>query len=246
MKPERFAHYARQEFLTPGEIETLDAVGREVALPAGARVLEVASGKGEAACLLAVRHGWRVFGVDRYQPFVVHAGHKLRDRRLGGRVGVALGDGSRLPVADGVIEGVFCFGGPSIIGWDGLLAETQRVLVPAGWLAISDVVWRKRPVPPAAVFPGHSESSFPLLDGLAARVRAGGFEVLLARTLPQSAWDEYYGPMIEAIADVLRQHPDDPEVQAWARDLWENEPRFWYEGLGREYWGYAVVIARKT
>ena len=68
---------------------------------------------------------------------------------------------------------------------------------------------------------------------------------MLARALPSSAWDEYYGPMLETLAELRREDPDDPEVEAWAREKWEHGPRTFYEGPGREYWGYGVVIARK-
>ena len=56
------------------------------------------------------------------------------------------------------------------------------------------------------------------VDELAATVRVAGFEVVLARALPSSAWDEYYGPMLETLAELRREDPDDPEVEAWARE----------------------------
>lgn len=245
MKPDQYALYARQEFLTPGESETLDVVGRVCRLAPGARVLEVASGKGEAACLLSVRHGWRVFGADRYAPFVEHAARKVRDRQLGERVSFALADGRRLPVSDGCFDAIFCFGGPSIVGMEPFLEEAARVLTPGSWLAISDWVWRKRPVPPEALPLRVKEDNFPVLDEFAAMVRSAGFEVLLAQALPSSAWEEYYGPMLETLAELRREHPDDPEVEEYVRKSWENEPRTFYERGGREYWGYAVLIARK-
>lgn len=240
----RFDHYARQEFMTPGVEEVLDLIA-ETCAPEGARVLEVASGKGEAACRLAERHRASVVGIDIMPVFCRYAVKKARARRLADSVSIALGDGARLPVADGRFDIALCTGAPSIAGGEDALREMHRALKPGGRLVVSDWVWRTRPVPPEVVPPTARSSQFTLLEEYAAWIRGAGFEILLAQTLPPHVWDGYYGPMLEAIEDVRRAHPDDAEAQKWAADSYANEPRSWYETDAREYWAYAVFLGRK-
>lgn len=240
----RFDHYARQEFMTPGVEEVLQLIGERCA-PHGARILEVAPGKGEAACRLAERHGARVLGVDLMPMFARYATRKARARRVADLVSIALGDGARLPVASGVFDGAYCTGSPQIAGGDACLGEMHRALKPGGWLAVSDWVWRARPVPPEVVPPAVRVEQFMLLEEYATWLRDAGFEIVLAQTLPPQVWYGYYGPMLEAIEDVRRAHPHDPEAQRWADDAYANEPRLWYETAARDYWSYAAFLARK-
>ena len=72
--------YARQEYMTPAAAETVEMVSETCNPGAGSRILDVASGKGEAACVLSGRHGCRVLCVDVYWPFLRHASPKVLER----------------------------------------------------------------------------------------------------------------------------------------------------------------------
>jgi SAM-dependent methyltransferase len=151
-----------------------------------------------------------------------------------------------LPVADGVFDGAYCTGSPQIAGGEACLREMHRALRPGGWLAVSDWVWRARPVPPEVVPPHVKVEQFMLIEEYAGWLRDAGFEPVLARVLPDFVWHDYYGPMLEHYADVRRRFPDDPEAQGWADVGYANEPRFWYETEAPRWWAYAAFIARKV
>jgi ubiquinone/menaquinone biosynthesis C-methylase UbiE len=239
----RFDESSRRQFLTPGVPAVLDLVARHCS-PERAAVLEVACGKGEAACRLAERHASRVVGIDVMALHCRMATEKARTRRVSDRVAVLLGEGTKLPVLSEAFDIAYCTGSPKIAGGDGCLSEMRRALKPRGWLAASDWVWRTRPVPEEVV-PGYADPAFTLLEEYAAWIRGAGFEVVLAQTLPASVWTEYYAEALESIQDVLRLHPDDPEARSWAERAYSGEPRFWYETAAPDYWGYGVFLARK-
>jgi len=236
-------NYRHQEYMTPGVPETLALGASAGAFSAGGLVLEVAYGKGEAACQIARRYDCRVVGIDRHDRSA-HAITKAAVRSLSDRVGFARGDGTSLPARADIFDAALCTGAPSIVGLEACFAEMHRVLKPGGWLIVSDWVWRRRPVPPAAVpmSIGRAET-FGLLEEYAASMRAGGFEIVLAQTLPSYVWDDYYAGMLQTYAELRLEAT--PEALAFAAAAWETEPRTFYDGQGREYWGYGVFIGRK-
>jgi len=99
----------------------------------GDRVVDVACGTGDLA-ELAARRGARVLAVDFSRGMLVGAA------RRGVPASLVLGDGARLPVADGVNDAVTC--GFALRNFESLapaLAEMARVLRPGGRLAILEV-----------------------------------------------------------------------------------------------------------
>jgi len=210
--------------MTPGVEETLQRASAHCGLGPEALVLEVAYGKGEAACRLAAGHGCRVVGVDLHS-MAAYSKQKAGDRGLQELVSLMRADGGRLPFRREAFELALCTGAPSIVGTERCLAEMHRVLRPGGWAVVSDWVWRRTPIPPAAV-PWSWKGDFILVEEYASHLRRAGFEVVLAQTLPDRVWDDYYSPMLAAGRET-------------------EELRTFYEGGGREYWGYGVFIGRK-
>lgn len=228
--------YAGAEFLTPGAAETIDLISRTFALDERSRVLEIAYGTGEGACLLAERHGCRVLGVDMH-PLAKYTARRATSRGVSDRVAFARGDGGELPLRDRAFDAAICIGAPSIVGTERCLAAMRRALRPDGMIAVSDWVWRATPVPPEAVVPG-IDARLLTLEGYAEVIRAAGFEIVSAEPLPQSAWDDYYAPIRKNLAAMRAADPDLPHSQI------DDELRIWYRGLGPEWWRYGVFVAR--
>ncbi len=229
--------YGDLEFLTPGARETIDIASTLIAPATHTRILEVAYGKGIGACLLAERHGCAVFGIDPHL-FAAHVMRRAVARGVGDRVAFAIGDGGRLPAHDAVFDLAICIGAPSIVGTERCLAEMARALRPGGAAVVSDWVWAKKPVPPEAIPRGYEIEPL-TLDEYAAVMRRAGFEIISADPLPPSAWDAYYAPLRASVAALRARNPGDPPQPV------EDEIRVYDEGLGREYWRYAVFIGRK-
>ncbi len=111
------------------------------------RVLDVASGTGETARLLASHFGCEVVGVD-LSPVNVALATELSRQAGISRVRFVTGDAESLPFYDAqfdvaVCECALC----SFPSQAAALAEMRRVLVPRGRLALSDVVLNA-PIPP--------------------------------------------------------------------------------------------------
>ncbi len=235
--------YAKQEYLTPGSAETVELIAETVNPGESALLLDVAAGKGEAACTLAGRFACRVLAVDLYDPFVQYAAAKVWRRNLADLVAVLRADGNHLPVADAVCEAACCIGGPSIIGVEPCLAELTRAVRPGGHVIVSDIVWRRKPDGALGPEWGEVAEVNPRLsyDEYAAAAEAAGLRVERVHTYARSAWDEYQRPT-EDVAREARASGD-PDDIALAEEI---EQQLAIERRAVDaFLDYATLLARK-
>jgi SAM-dependent methyltransferase len=141
-----FTRQAQAYAVTPSltDPERVARLVRALDLPSDARVLEVATGPGHVALILAgsVR---AVVGLDLTDAPLVIAEQRRRERGLD-NVRFQQGDAERLPFADGEFDVVLCrfafhhFEDPPLV-----LREMTRVCRPGGAVAVEDMVVSEHP-----------------------------------------------------------------------------------------------------
>src|SRR5262249_6612605 len=139
--------------LHPGGAAMTERLGDLLGLGPGARVLDVASGRGGSAIHLARHFGCSVLGVD----YGARNAGRARDdaarddgarAALRGRVSFSAGDAERLPCADGTFDAVVCeCAFCTFPDKAAAAAEMGRVLRPGGVAGLADLV-RRAPLPP--------------------------------------------------------------------------------------------------
>lgn len=155
-------------------------------------VLDVGSGVGGPARLLAAEFGCRVTGVDLSAPFVDAARYLTERTGQAGQVSFQCASALDLPFADGAFEvALLLHVAMNVADRAGLYREIRRVLAPGGRFATYDVVARDGephyPLPwartPATSFLTSAEASL-------AAIEAAGFRTLAARddTETAKAW----------------------------------------------------------
>jgi len=233
--------YAQQGYLTPGAPETVAMIATAARLSPTSRVLDVASGKGEAACTLAAVHGCRVVAIDRHTPFLEHAAAMIRSRHLAGVVTLVRADGRRLPVRPRAFDAAYCIGAPSIVGIEPCLDGLAAAVRVGGIVAVSDIVWRHQPgVALGPEWDWVARMSPRLsLDEYGALVAARGLRVETAHIHPRAAWDAYHAPMREVAAEA-RATGDGAFAGAVMRGI-ELERR-----AADQFLDYATIIARRS
>jgi SAM-dependent methyltransferase len=202
--------YARQEYLTPGAARTVGIIAERVRPDEGTLLLDMASGKGEAAAHLAAEFACRIVAVEPYDPFVHIAAAKFWHFNLRDLITLVRANGQRLPVRDGAMDAAYCIGAPSIVGLEPALRELARVTKTGGLVIVSDITWRTKPESPlGAEWQWLAEATPVTPDEYRAALESAGLPVEDAITHPPEDWDEYFDPMLEVADEAKTAQPAD-------------------------------------
>ncbi|MEV6331976.1 methyltransferase domain-containing protein [Streptomyces sp. NPDC051909] len=124
----------------PGGTALTRRLADGLGLTPGARVLDVASGRGTTALLLADAYGARVDGIDYAPANTALAQGAAQAAGLADRARFTTGDAERLPYPDGAFDAAVCECALCTFPDKArAAAEFARVLVPGGRLGITDV-----------------------------------------------------------------------------------------------------------
>jgi arsenite methyltransferase len=167
-----------------------DALSRRLAqlcgLRPGARVLDVASGRGRTARLLAAEFGAEVTGVELSAQSVAAAQAEAEAAGLRGRVRFVQGDAAALPAPSGAFDAVVCECALCLFPRKrDAVAEMRRVLQPGGVVAIADVTTDPDDLPaPLRGVAGQVACLAEALpsDGYEALLQDGRFELVAAES----------------------------------------------------------------
>jgi SAM-dependent methyltransferase len=128
------------EFHTGG-MEATDALLNLLEITADTRALDIGSGLGGTARVIAGRYAARVTGVDLTPLFVETATELSRMVGLGGRTDFIVGSATNLPVGEAAFDlALLMHVGMNIADKLDLFREAHRVLAPHGVFAVYDVM----------------------------------------------------------------------------------------------------------
>jgi SAM-dependent methyltransferase len=232
--------HERQEYLTPGEPETVARMAEMLRAVPRVEVLEVACGKGTAACVQARQTGCRVLALDPHLPFVQYAQQQVRARGLAGAVRIIRGDGRHVPGADETFDAGYCIGGPSIVGLEPCLRELRRTVRPAGVVVISDLYWRRQPRGPLGPDWGWvgEVTERPSRASLRRALERADLEVVEVLEHDRAAWEAYFRPMREVAVETRRRGD-----VAFAAQV-ERDVALEMRGV-EAFHGYTTLVARR-
>ena len=221
----------------PTTEEKIRLLGERLHLGPDSTVLDVASGRGGPAVILARDFGCRLTCVEWFDEFVAVARQRATVAGVDHLIEVVQADASHVDLGVDRFDAALCLGASFVYG--GLvptLARFEPAVHVGGHVAVGEVFWH---APPPAGVPDYGgrtfEQTFTTLDRT--------FPIVTVIGSSDDDWDRYATLRLLTVEDWLAEFPDDPaavEIRA------EHEASKDFYGKTRGRLGWAIFAGRKT
>jgi cyclopropane fatty-acyl-phospholipid synthase-like methyltransferase len=229
------------EIQNPTSEEKLQLLGRYLRLGSESRVLDIASGRGGPALVLAEAFGCRIDGIEIAPEFQAAAVERAQARGLSQLVSFRLGDASEEELPAGEYDAALCLGASFVYG---SLADTVEALAPAvqpgGHVVVGEPFWRRLPLPDD--YEDRADPWTTLADTVVI-FETSGLPVVSVIASSEDDWDRYETLHWRSVEEWLAANPDDPDADdiRGRSERWKRT----YLRHGREYVGWAIFVGWK-
>ena len=226
------------EIQNPTSEEKLLLVGRRLRLGPESRVLDIASGRGGPALVLADAFGCHIDGIEIAPEFHRAAVERAQERGLSQLTSFRLADASHEALPAGEYDAALCLGASFVYG---SLADTVEALMPAvktgGHVVVGEPFWRRLPLPDD--YESRADPWTTLADTVVI-FETSGLPVVSVIASSEDDWDRYETLHWRAVEEWLTANPDDPDADD-IRSRNEHWKRI-YLRHGREHLGWAIFV----
>lgn len=230
---------AEHEIQNPTSPDKIRLLGTRLGLGPDSHVIDLASGNGGPAILLAQTFGCRLTCVERAPEFVATARKRVAASGLDDRIEIVQADASAYEL--GRYDAALCIGATFVFG--GLVPTLERLRVAAPLLAVGEPYWRVWPLPPVADGPHRTDEGewLPLAQTV-ERAESTGARVVSLIASSEDDWDRYESLHWQTLDTWLAANPDHPQAEEF-RELGAAY-RARYLGWERVAMGWAIFVCR--
>ena len=226
---------SRHELQNPTSAEKIRLLGETLGLDSSSRALDIASGRGGPALILAREFGCHIVGVERAPEFVAAARERVAEAGLVDLVELVELDAATFDVGREQWDAALCLGASFV--WGNVRDAVEALLPsvrPRGHVAVGEPFWRTLPLPE-----GVDDRGFVSFADTVARFEAPGLTLTAVIAASDDDWDRYESLHWAALEEWLAAHPDDDEIRT-ERDRKRRE----YDAT-RGLLGWAILVGRK-
>lgn len=181
-------------------------------------ILDIGCGRGRGGPTLELARlsNGLVIGLDIDAPALEVLSGRALEAGLAERVEVLHGSMQEIGLSDRSIDVVWAEGAISAIGFARGLRRWQRLIKPAGFLVVHDMVWLRDDPPRECA--DQLQGMFPGLCTVEAhleKIPRQGYKLLWHFCLPEEVWwQDYYGPVADRIQALRAVYAGDVGVRA--------------------------------
>ena len=229
----------------PMSVGKLEELINLLRLEPGARVLEIAAGKGEFIIRLAEQYRIEGIGVDISPYCVADAGAKQKERVPEAKLKFLEMDGADYkPEQPESFALVACIGASWIYGGHrGTLEALNAMAAQGGWIVVGEPYWRAEPPAEYLEAIGEKRDAFGLHHENAEVGEELGLELLYTLVSNQDDWDRYEGLQWYAAERWAGEHPNDPDLEEVVKRVRKGKEA--YLRWGREVLGWTIYVFSK-
>jgi len=229
------------ELQNPTSAEKLELLGRRLGLGPDSRVLDIASGRGGPALLIAKAFGCRIRGVEISPDFHAAAIERAEAVGVSELVTFELGDGAAAAFEPDEYDAALCLGASFVFG---SLADTVDALAPAvrpdGFVVVGEPYWKRLPLPDDYL---ERHELWTTLEGTIRIFETSGLPVVSVIASSEDDWDRYETLRWQSVERWLAENPDDPDAPE-IRSRHERNKQT-YLRHGRDVLGWAIFVGWK-
>ena len=229
---------ALHELQNPTSKEKLVLLGQRLGLGPDSRVLDIASGRGGPALVLAETFGCSLRGVEISRDFHAVAVERAAAAGLAELATFERGDGAQATFEPGTYDAALCLGASFVYGSLADIVEALAQAVrPGGHVVVGEPFWRRLPLPDDYE---DRRDPWTTLEGTVTIFETSGFPVVSVIASSEDDWDRYETLHWKAVETWLAENQDAPDA-AEIRTRHERHKRT-YLRYGRELLGWAIFI----
>jgi SAM-dependent methyltransferase len=230
------------ELQNPLSPDGLRLLGERLRLGPESRVLDIASGRGGPAVLLATEFGCSIEGIEVAPEFHAVAVERAAAAGLGERVSFLLADAAQEELPAEAYDVALCLGASFVWGsLAGTLDALEPVVKPGGHVVVGEPFWRKLPLPDDYE---DREWPFTTLEGTVEIMETGSLRVVSFIASSEDDFDRYETLHWRAVEEWLAENAGDPDAPE-IRERYERAKRS-YVRYQREHLGWAIFVGWKT
>lgn len=232
---------ARHELQNPTSREKIRELGNRLDLASDSHVLDIASGKGGPALILAETFGCRLTCVERAPEFVAVARERTAAAGLEDRIEIVEADAATYEL--GRYDAALCLGASFAYG--GLLPTLVRLRTVAPLLAVGEPYWRNWPLPAATDQIGEErvdEQEWLPLPETIERAELASVRVVSLIASSEDDWDRYESLHWLALDEWLAANPEHAQADEFRARGAARRAR--YLAWERAVLGWAILVCR--
>jgi cyclopropane fatty-acyl-phospholipid synthase-like methyltransferase len=232
---------AAHELQNPTSKEKLLLLGERLGLGPESRVLDIASGRGGPALLLAGTFGCRIRGVEVSPDFHAVAVERARAASLSELLSFELEDGAAVTFEPEEYDAALCLGASFVFG---SLADTVDALSPAvrpgGHVVVGEPYWKTLLLPDDYA---ERNELWTTLEGTVTIFETSGLPVVSMIASSEDDWDRYETLHWQSAERWLAENPNDPDAPD-IRSRYEGNKRTHLRHR-RDALGWAIFVGWK-
>lgn len=231
---------AEHELQNPTSPEKIRLLGERLGLGRDSHVLDIASGRGGPALILAAAFGCRLTCVERSPEFVAAASERVAAAGLEDRIELVEADAADFEL--GRYDAALCLGATFVYG--GLVPTLEHLSAAAPQVAVGEPYWRALPADAESyrADPHEGEEEWLPLAATVELAESTGVRVVSLIASSEDDWDRHASLRWQTLDRWLEENPDHPQVEEFRKRGASYRDR--YLRRERATLGWAIFVCR--